>query len=133
VIGVPSVAVLAFEALQAGERGTVLLDARARQLYLACYRRTADDVVELRPPTVTTAADLPGLLPGEGPILGDRTVAEAAELDEHARARLRTDLRPTAGALLALGRLRFEQTGATPLDQLAPLYLRPFAVTARKR
>jgi tRNA threonylcarbamoyladenosine biosynthesis protein TsaB len=133
VVSVPSVAALAYAGLAPGEEGTVLLDARARQLYLARYRRVDEGVVELCPPVVTSAGQLEGLLPTQGPILGDGTVAEAAHLDSQARARLRTDLRPGARDVLELGRVKFAREGATPLDQVAPLYLRPFAVTARKR
>lgn len=131
VVTVPSVAALAYGALAPGEEGTVLLDARARELYVARYRRDEDDVTELLAPQVTTAQELD--LPTAGPILGDATVAEAAGLDVAQRARLVTGGTPGADAVLALGLARHAREGATPLEEVAPLYLRPFAATARKR
>lgn len=131
VVTVPSVAALAYGALEPGEEATVLLDARARELYVARYRRDEDGVTELLTPQVTTAEQLQ--LPPTGVLLGDASVAEAAGLDEAQRARLVTDSHPRADAVLRLGRARYEAEGSTPLEEVAPLYLRPFAATARKR
>lgn len=133
LVAVASVAALAYGALQVGEEGTVLLDARAGELYVARYRREEAGVRELLAPRVTTASELPALLPAEGPILGDAGAADAARLDETARARLSTEWKPEARAVLRLGLARYEREGATPAAEVAPLYLRPFAATARKR
>jgi tRNA threonylcarbamoyladenosine biosynthesis protein TsaB len=131
LVSVPSVEALAFDLLAPGEEGTVLLDARARELYVARYRHDGDGVTEVLAPRVTTAQELE--LPSSGPILGDATVAEAAGLNEEQRARLVTGRPPRADAVLALGLARHERVGATPLSEVEPLYLRPFAATARKR
>lgn len=133
LVGVPSVAALAFERLAPAETGTVLLDARSRQLYLAVYRRTESALEEVVAPRVTTADELGRHLPGTGPILGDATVADAARLDDAAVARLSTDAVPTATGLLRLGVERLERAGPTPPEGLRPLYLRPFAAAPRRR
>ena len=131
VVTVPSVAALAYGALKPGEEATVLLDARARELYIARYRRDEVGVTELLPPQVTTAEQLQ--LPPTGVLLGDASVAEAAGLYEGQRARLVTNVHPRADAVLRLGQARYNAEGSIPLDEVAPLYLRSFAATARKR
>ena len=133
LVGVPSLEALAYAELAPGEEATVLLDARAGELYLARYRRTQDDVLALVPPLVLPVAGLAPHLPPAGRILGDRTVAQAARLDAPARARLAEDRVPGAAALLELGLRRFARDGAMPPAVLRPLYLRPFAVAARRR
>lgn len=130
--GVPSLEALAYAELVPGEEGTVLLDARAGEVYLARYRRTEDDVLALVPPLVLPAAEAARHVPPEGRILGDRTVAQAARLDPRARARLSEDRVPGAAALLELGARRFAREGASPPEALQPLYLRPFAVATRR-
>ncbi len=124
--GVPSVEALAFAELSVGEEGAIALDARAGRFYFARYRRTKDDVETLVAPSAVTAEELRRLLLRPGPILGDEAVGRAAELTDDALARLRTDVRPRAGAALTLGLRRLETLGPDPVEELAPLYLRAF-------
>lgn len=131
--GVPSAEALAFAELSPGETCCVLLDARSNELYLAAYHREEDDVTIVLPPRVTTADELPALLPSEGPIFGDETAADAARLAGHARARMRTDRAPRASAVLELGARRLERMGPDPPEGVRPLYLRPFAAKRRAR
>ncbi len=131
--GLPSGEVLTWSELAPGEKGAVLLDARQDRLYFARYRRLVDDVEVLEPPCILTPEELPAHLPGEGVLFGDATVADAARLDEGARARLRVDRAPDAGALLELGELRLERLGPQDPAEIEPLYLRPFAARARRR
>ncbi len=127
IVAVPSVAALAWAELEVGEQGTVLLDARSRELYTARYARDERGLVELVPAQVTRAEEL--VLAPEGPIFGDSTVARAARLDAAAEARLVTDRVPTAEAVLELALERHARQGASPPDEVAPLYLRPFKAT----
>lgn len=131
VVTIPSVAALAYGALKPGQEATVLLDARARELYIARYRREEEGLTELMSPQVTTADQLQ--IPSHEIILGDSTVAEAASLNSDQRSRLVDDVYPKADAVLQLGQALHKSEGPTPLEQVAPLYLRPFAATARKR
>lgn len=135
-LGVPSGETLAFGRLKPGEEGLVLLDARAEELYLAHYRRLADEVEVLRAPCVLRPAALPpiiDLLSPRCPIFGDATVAQAAGLSDADRARLDPTAVADARDLLALGERRLARFGPTPLGELEPLYLRPFAAKPRKR
>ncbi|MEE8469089.1 MAG: tRNA (adenosine(37)-N6)-threonylcarbamoyltransferase complex dimerization subunit type 1 TsaB [Planctomycetota bacterium] len=133
LVGVPSVEATARAGLEIDEEGVVLLDARSHQLYYAHYRRTRTGVVAVVAPTVTTPAGLADLLPDHIPILGDAAVAQAAELNESQRARLRSGYEPQASALLELGLARLERDGPMRPEEIRPLYLRPFAVRPRRR
>jgi tRNA threonylcarbamoyladenosine biosynthesis protein TsaB len=132
-LGIPSGETLAFGALAPGQELVLLLDARSGEIYHARYRRTADEVEVLDAPRVVRPADVASLVAGTAPIFGDATVADAAKLDAHSRALLRTDVVPSAAHLLELG-LRRRARGVTQrLEDVEPLYLRPFAASARRR
>lgn len=124
--GVPSVEALAHAELSSGQEGVVALDARAGRFYLARYRRLEDDVETLEAPRAVTADELRRALHGDVAILGDDTVAAAAELGPDALERLRVDARPRADAVLDVGLRRLEACGPDAADALEPLYLRPF-------
>ena len=131
--GVPSGETLCFAELRPGEEATVLLDARAGEVYLARYRRTADEVEVVRAPCVLRVAEAAGAVEDRGPIFGDREAIEAAGALAALGPRFRAGARPHAHALLALGTSRLERLGAQAPSDVAPLYLRPFAVRARRR
>jgi tRNA threonylcarbamoyladenosine biosynthesis protein TsaB len=133
LLGVPSGETLAFERVEPGREAAWLLDARSGELYFAVYRRTAAGVEVVRAPCVLKPADLRAVLPPDGPIFGDATAADAAGLDARERERLVVGAQADAEALLALGAARLAERGPTPEHLLEPLYLRPFATTARKR
>lgn len=128
--GVPSGETLAWEHCAPGERCVHLLDARQGELYYAEYERTADDVHVLDGPRVVVAGALE--LPPNVPILGDTTVADAANLSPADRARLDPTATPSAAALLELG-LRRVVAGGGEASVPRPLYLRPFSARERKR
>jgi tRNA threonylcarbamoyladenosine biosynthesis protein TsaB len=131
--GVASVEVLAWQELKPGEQAAVLLDARQGQLYFARYERTADEIVTLHAPCVTTPAELGALLPEGTAIFGEPGIAEAAHLTAGQRAHLRIDATPSARALLELGLARLARLGPHSPAELEPLYLRAFAAQARRR
>jgi tRNA threonylcarbamoyladenosine biosynthesis protein TsaB len=131
--GVPSGETLCFAELRPGEEGSVLLDARSGEIYLARYRRTPEDVDVLHPPCVLRPEEVAALIPGDGPIFGDGEAAAAAGLLPQSASRLRSGARPSARALLDLGSRRLERLGGMAPAEVAPLYLRPFAVRARRR
>lgn len=131
--GVPSGETLVWERLAPGGEACLLLDARGGLVYLAHYRRAAQDVDVLRAPCALACADAAGQVPRGVPILGDATVADAAGLDADQRARLVADAVPDARALLELGARRLERLGAQPLTEIEPLYLRAFCARPRKR
>ncbi|MDA1265596.1 MAG: tRNA (adenosine(37)-N6)-threonylcarbamoyltransferase complex dimerization subunit type 1 TsaB [Planctomycetota bacterium] len=133
IVAVPSVAAWAYAALEPGQEATLLIDARANELYFARYLREEHGVTELAAPRVTTAAELPELLPATGVILADEAGLRAAQLGDADVARTITDHVPTASAVLSLALERFEREGASLAEDIAPLYLRPFAASKRKR
>ncbi len=131
--GLPSGETLCFAELRPGEEGTVLLDARAGEVYLARYRRTADEIEVVRAPCVLPVAEVVGAVEEAGPIFGDREAIEAAGALAPLGPRFHAGVRAHARALLALGTKRLERLGAQAPSDVAPLYLRPFAVRARRR
>ena len=133
LVGVPSVKALAFSHLAPGECGAVVLDARGGELYFACYERSADRLKTLHEPTAILPAKLGSLLPEQGPILVDAELVNSDSFSGVANERLVTGKRPSADAVLALGLQHFLEHGPQSMDDVRPLYLRPFAVRARKR
>jgi tRNA threonylcarbamoyladenosine biosynthesis protein TsaB len=131
--GVPSGETLCFGRLRPGEEAAVLLDARAGELYFAHFRRTEDEVEVVRAPCVLHPDEVAAVLPSEGPIFGDATAFESARLAEACSARLRAGAVPRAKALLSLGSTRILRFGGQAPADVAPLYLRPFAVSRRRR
>ncbi len=130
---VPSFEALALAHLNEGECGTVLLDARSRQIYGAHYERTAAGLITSVAPTVCPAEDWRATLPASDWLLCDEDSAKAAGLVEEEQARHRPCGGPHAEHLLALGIARLEQAGALSPEAVEPLYLRPFAANVRKR
>jgi tRNA threonylcarbamoyladenosine biosynthesis protein TsaB len=133
VRGVPSGETLVFGELEPAQEACVLLDARAGDLYFAHYRREADEVHVLRAPCVLRPEEVLGALPAAGPIFGDASAFEAAGLPSSTVARVRMDVTPRAAALLALGSGRLDRLGGQQPSDIQPLYLRAFAVRARRR
>lgn len=131
--GVPSGETLCFGELAPGEEGSVLLDARAGEIYFAHYRRRADEVEVLRTPCVLRPDEVAASLPRSGPIFADPSAVDAAGLPDEVRERLRIGAAPRAASLLALGVARIDRDGGQAPHEVEPLYLRPFAVRGRKR
>lgn len=133
VRGVPSGETLCFGELAPGEEASVLLDARAGEVYFARYRRLADEVEVLKEPCVLRPEDVLGQLSRTGPIFADAGSIAAIRLPDDVRERVRLDAAPRASALLALGVSRVGRSGGQDPREVQPLYLRAFAVKARKR
>lgn len=129
----------AFAECEPGTQACLLLDARQNELYFAHYERTANDVNTLVQPCVTNANELTSLLPRDGIILGDASVAaneQVTGLDERERERVRAANEESgfarAAALLRLGSARVDAGKLEPTQHPEPLYLRPFAAKPRK-
>lgn len=112
--GLCSFEALAFEELAVGEEACVSIDARAGGWYHARYRR--------EPAGLSTLEELCVLTPGEAQ-------ARAAGCPRI----LGSDAVPRARALGTLSRIRAASGPATDARALEPLYLRPFAVSERRR
>jgi tRNA threonylcarbamoyladenosine biosynthesis protein TsaB len=131
IVGVPSGEVLVHAELCAGEEAAVVLDARQGELYFAHYLRTDTGVDVLRAPCVLRPDELVRALPRDAVLLCDPTVPDIAGIT--GLERVRTGRVPHASALLELGLARLREHGGQTPEQVAPLYLRPFAAKPRKR
>jgi tRNA threonylcarbamoyladenosine biosynthesis protein TsaB len=128
--GVPSFDAAAFASLAPGETGWLAVDARRSEVYLACYRRSEQDVEVLEPPRVATLAEARALF-ARVPLA---PLACAAEL---AGALSRPDARalaaPGAAVLARLAARRVERGGLGALGAPNPLYLRTFQAGEPRR
>jgi len=131
--GVASMEALAWGELAPGETGSVLLDARASELYFATYRRTADALEVLTAPCITTRAELPNLLRPGARLFADADALRAADLATRTDLALERNVVPRAAPLLDLGLRRLALEGPQPAAALEPLYLRAFAAKSRRR
>jgi len=132
LVGVPSTEVLAYGALAPGEEGVVLIDARQGELYYAQYRRLESEVETVVAPRVVGSAEVQSLLPAAIPIFARADAVQAAGLPPDAGGRAR-DCAVRASSLLELGSARLESRGGMSLDDVQPLYLRPFRTSVAKR
>ncbi len=128
--GVPSFEALARGELRQGERGAVVLDARAGELYVAVYERSESALLARVPPRVARAADLGALLTQVDVLLTDEPTCATAGLDPRAFQRV-SAARPAATQVLALGLEQLAAHGPHAPHELEPLYLRAFAATRR--
>jgi tRNA threonylcarbamoyladenosine biosynthesis protein TsaB len=122
--GLPSFEVLAFAALVPGEEARVALDARGGRFYHARYRRTELGVEVREAPQALTAFELADRCSGGELLLAEPGLPAAAGLPDDVR--VRPGARPTASALLALGRARVAAGELAPAQALEPLYLARF-------
>jgi tRNA threonylcarbamoyladenosine biosynthesis protein TsaB len=130
--GVPSGECTAFAELAPGGEAVILVDARQDEIYFAHYRRTASEVETVRAPCVLAAADVAAAVPGGVAVFADEAAADAARLTVEQRSRTRPVI-ASAGALLELGAARIRRAGPHAPHEIEPLYLRPFAVSKRRR
>lgn len=134
LIGVPSLEALAWGQLEPGAEAGVLLDARAKELYFAHYRRgVADAPLEvLTPPCVIPRDQVRDALPTGLALFADDAALRAAGLEDDDTRQVH---RASAHAehVLELGLARLERTGPMSPAQIEPLYLRAFAAQPRKR
>ncbi|MSR61403.1 MAG: tRNA (adenosine(37)-N6)-threonylcarbamoyltransferase complex dimerization subunit type 1 TsaB [Planctomycetes bacterium] len=124
--GLCSFEALAFAELAPGESASVVFDARAGRFYHARYERTAQGLEVLAPPAALRAAELAECCAQGGRILGHPGLAEAAGLAAGSAARIECTARPSARALLALGRARVAAGTLRAAQALEPLYLLEF-------
>ena len=126
IVGIPSTEALAYRELEMGETGAVVQDARAGRFYYARYQRTEDGIDVRSPPCAIAASELCERLAGEDLVLGEDALADAADLPEETRARIRGAGPPEASSVLDLGRRRLEERGPDRPETVRPLYLLKF-------
>ncbi|MDG1499947.1 MAG: tRNA (adenosine(37)-N6)-threonylcarbamoyltransferase complex dimerization subunit type 1 TsaB [Planctomycetota bacterium] len=132
LLGVPSCEALLGGSLAEGERGAWIQDARSGGFYTASGRMTGNFELQTQPAVVDQAGLEHFLSEQTGArLLGDEATGKTLE-----RIGVAANLEfvtPTAQHVLQLGLPRLARDGGTAPAQLAPLYLRPFAVKVRKR
>jgi len=131
--GVPSLEALAWGELAPGEACSVVLDARAGELYFASYRREAGEVTALQAPRVVAASEIESLFEAGIPLFADEGAAALVRAAGRDDVRLVEGIVPRAQALLELGRLQLARHGPQEPREIEPLYLRAFAARQRRR
>lgn len=134
LVGVPSCEALLARVLQPGETGRWLQDARSGGFYIASGSMSATGEFAMQ--TEPSVVDRTGLEEFLRAGSGARLIGDTATAASLAKLGIEFDLEahiPTAADVLRLGLPRLESRGPTPPGELAPLYLRPFAVKVRKR
>lgn len=125
VAGIPSLEILAWEALKEGEIGAPVIDARRGQVYTALYRRDARSLEQIRAPQVTGPDEFTALVSyvhDQVIICGDRTVDRLVCTEKNlSRSPVETPS-PSVCALLAQRRIQSGQ--AAGVHSVAPLYVR---------
>jgi len=122
LVGASSFAAKAFEAGKPGETLFVAGGGRGEMCTYAAFQVNELGVEEIVPHGIATWREAAGRL-AEGWIV---TGEDAPRLVESSGRELeiRDPSVPRAGPLLELGRILFEQRGATPVEGIKPLYLR---------
>lgn len=129
LLGVPVGEILCRGECADGEELALVWDARSSEIYCGRWRRVGDEVVEVQPVRVARAEALTELRLDDAVIVTDMADRIAAGW----KARIRVGAVPRASTLLEIGLARLARGIETPAATLEPLYLRPFAVTERKR
>lgn len=130
LFSLPSLELLAWEALQVGQAAAIVLDARQGELYLGRYARDERELHVLRAPCVVPAAQLAGELRGGEDLYADEG---ALALDLPGSAAPRPAPAARARVLLELAARRMQREGPRSPEDIAPLYLRPFHAQPRRR
>jgi len=126
LVAVPSVAAAAWAGLQVGEIGSVVLDARGGALYLGTYERLEQGIREVLAPTRIRLAEAKGWPVPAGPLLGEERAPAWLGVEANPNYAWRGPAIPTAAGILNLGRLQWQQSGASPMEAIRPLYLAAF-------
>ncbi len=117
-------------ALEVGEEGCAIFDARAGEIYFAHYRRTREDLTPVVAAHVVRAGGALAV-PRNARVFGDERGIACAGLRGHAELDL--ERFPTAEDVLRFGATRLALLGPEDPARIEPLYLRPFAAKKRGR
>ena len=135
VIAIPSLLALAQEAWRTAgaTRVCACLDARMHEVYVACYRRDADEWCAEREPDVIKPQDVE-VAPGEWIGAGDGFVAYPELSSARGLSRVHPNLYPTARSIGELALPLFARGAGVPASEAHPLYVRQrVALTTKER
>ena len=125
VAGIPSLDILAWQALNEGESGAALIDARRREIYLGMYKKSAGNLTQLNSPQLISSENLTGQigkLPDSPVLCGDSAVESAIQAVKCAARKV--IVTPSAAACAILARQRLSQGKQENLHSIAPIYIR---------
>jgi len=125
VAGISSLAVLAWEALEEGQTGAAVIDARRGQVYTGLYRREPAGLVLIDGPMLIDKKEFPGLIAhaSDRPVIcGDSAVDELVE--SVPEPVIGKTVGPSASGCALLAWHRLSRGEADELHTLAPLYVR---------
>ncbi|HTY24092.1 MAG TPA: tRNA (adenosine(37)-N6)-threonylcarbamoyltransferase complex dimerization subunit type 1 TsaB [Desulfomonilaceae bacterium] len=123
VAGILSLEVLAWQALEEGESGAALIDARREEIYVGLYKKSDDRLILLDGPKLIAATDLGAFLehlPKPPVLVGDSAV-EPVMLSASVRSRT---VIPSAAACATLAWKHLSQGNLQELHSIAPVYIR---------
>jgi tRNA threonylcarbamoyladenosine biosynthesis protein TsaB len=125
VAGVPSLEILAWQALKENESGAALIDARRNEIYVGLYKKSAGRLLRLNEPLLVSSADLNDYLekfPGLLVLCGDSAAEPLMKSVSRAVRTMIVVPSPAACAILAGQQLRHSKTD--DLHSIAPTYIR---------
>jgi tRNA threonylcarbamoyladenosine biosynthesis protein TsaB len=125
VAGISSLEILAWQALEKGQTGAAVVDARRDQVYTGIYKRDANGLVLIDGPMLIGKTEFLGLIRracDRTVICGDSAVNELLESLPGPLIGKTVEHSPSACALLAWNRL--SRGNKDELHTLAPLYIR---------
>ncbi len=126
VTGISSLDILAWQALQEGEAGASIIDARRKEVYVGLHRKFEGQLIRLAAPILLPAKELFSYIErlGVPPILcGDDAAIAAVEADS-AAVRI-IAVTPSAVPCAFLAWQRLKRGDADELQSISPLYIRP--------
>ena len=125
IAGIPSLEILAWQALNEGESGVSLIDARRREIYVGTYRKSAGNMTQLDSPRLVSQENLTALIEElpEAPVLcGDSAAGPA--MQAVASVARKIVVTPSAAACGILAWRRLSEGKREDLHSIAPLYIR---------
>jgi tRNA threonylcarbamoyladenosine biosynthesis protein TsaB len=125
VAGIPSLEILAWQALKEGESGASLIDARRREIYVGMYKKSTGSLTQLNSPRLISSENLNELiekLPDAPVLCGDSAVEPAMQAVKRVARKVIVTPSPATCAVLAWRRLN--QGWQEDLHSIAPIYIR---------
>ncbi len=125
VAGIPSLEIMAWQALEECESGAALIDARRNQIYLGIYKKSSSRLLSLNEPLLVSSSQLDNYLekaPNPLVLCGDSAVEPL--IKSASRAARTTIIVPSAAACGVLASQRLSQREPEDLHSIAPIYIR---------
>jgi tRNA threonylcarbamoyladenosine biosynthesis protein TsaB len=125
VAGIPSLEIMAWQALKEGESGAALIDARRSQIYLGMYKKSSSRLSSLNEPLLVSSIDLNTYLekvPNPLVLCGDSAVESL--IKSISRAARTMIIVPSAAACGVLASQRLSRHEPEDLHSIVPIYIR---------